>query len=161
MFNLIDIYICITVNGCVCSVTVYCFVRGSLMLLSVCSVPVYCFVRGSLMLLRRSCIYAYKLYGYYGHWNLKSIIIPPLMLDQHNVSSISTPLVYIYILYYIGVIPLIFILVSLIIVLMELKISECVEWKYVNYMKNIFQSIGLDHYYYGNFNTNIFLGNWK
>jgi hypothetical protein len=30
------------------------------------------------------------------------------------------------------------------------------EWKYVNYMKNIFQSIGLDHYYYGNFNTNIF-----
>jgi hypothetical protein len=31
-----------------------------------------------------------------------------------------------------------------------------VEWKYVNYMKNIFQSIGLDHYYYGNFNTNIF-----
>jgi hypothetical protein len=39
---------------------------------------------------------------------------------------------------------------------MELKNSECVEWKYVNYMKNIFQSIGLDHYYYGNFNTNIF-----
>ena len=34
--------------------------------------------------------------------------------------------------------------------------SECVEWKYVNYMKNSFQSIGLDHYYYGNFNTNIF-----
>ena len=34
--------------------------------------------------------------------------------------------------------------------------SECVEWKYVNYMKNIFQSIGLDHYHYGNFNTNIF-----
>ena len=24
------------------------------------------------------------------------------------------------------------------------------------YMKNIFQSIGLDHYYYGNLNTNIF-----
>jgi hypothetical protein len=23
--------------------------------------------------------------------------------------------------------------------------SECVEWKYVNYMKIIFQSIGLDH----------------
>jgi hypothetical protein len=23
-------------------------------------------------------------------------------------------------------------------------------------MKNIFQSIGLDHYYYGNFNANIF-----
>jgi hypothetical protein len=42
------------------------------------------------------------------------------------------------------------------IVFMELKNSECVEWKYVNYMKNIFQSIGLDHYYYGNFNTNIF-----
>jgi predicted DNA-binding antitoxin AbrB/MazE fold protein len=39
------------------------------------------------------------------------------------------------------------------IVFMELKNSECVEW---NYMKNIFQSIGLDHYYYGNFNTNIF-----
>jgi hypothetical protein len=39
---------------------------------------------------------------------------------------------------------------------MELTNSECVEWKYVNYMKNIFQSIGLDHYYYGNFNTNIF-----
>ena len=39
---------------------------------------------------------------------------------------------------------------------MELKNSECVEWKYVNYMKNIFQSIGLDHYYYENFNTNIF-----
>jgi hypothetical protein len=37
---------------------------------------------------------------------------------------------------------------------MELKDSECVEWKYVNYMKNIFQSIGLDYYYYGNFNTN-------
>ena len=38
------------------------------------------------------------------------------------------------------------------------KNSECVEWKYmyVNYMKTIFQSIGLDHYYYGNFNTNIF-----
>ena len=36
------------------------------------------------------------------------------------------------------------------------KNSECVEWKYVNHMKNIFQSIGLDHYYYGNFNTNIF-----
>jgi hypothetical protein len=35
-------------------------------------------------------------------------------------------------------------------VFMELKNSECVEWKYVNYMKNIFQSIGLDHYYYGN-----------
>jgi hypothetical protein len=35
---------------------------------------------------------------------------------------------------------------------MELKDSECVEWKYVNYMKNIFQSIGLDYYYYGNFN---------
>jgi hypothetical protein len=34
--------------------------------------------------------------------------------------------------------------------------SECVEWKYVNYMKNILQSIGLDHYHYGNFNTNIF-----
>ena len=34
---------------------------------------------------------------------------------------------------------------------MELKHSECVEWKYVNYMKNIFQSIGLDHYYYGHF----------
>ena len=34
--------------------------------------------------------------------------------------------------------------------------SECVEWKYVNYIKNIFQSIGLDHYHYGNFNTNIF-----
>ena len=30
------------------------------------------------------------------------------------------------------------------------------EWKYANYMKNIFPSIGLDHYYYGNFNTNIF-----
>ena len=30
------------------------------------------------------------------------------------------------------------------------------EWKYGNYMKNIFQSIGLDHYYYGNFTTNIF-----
>jgi hypothetical protein len=27
------------------------------------------------------------------------------------------------------------------IVFMELKNSECVEWKYVNYMKNIFQSI--------------------
>jgi hypothetical protein len=39
------------------------------------------------------------------------------------------------------------------IVFMELKNSECVEW---NYMKNIFQSIGLDHYYYGNFNTNTF-----
>jgi hypothetical protein len=39
---------------------------------------------------------------------------------------------------------------------MELKHSECVEWKYVNYMKNIFQSLGLDHYYYGNFNGNIF-----
>ena len=26
----------------------------------------------------------------------------------------------------------------------------------VNYMKNIFQSIGLDHYHNGNFNTNIF-----
>jgi len=36
------------------------------------------------------------------------------------------------------------------------KKFECVEWKYVNYMKNIFQPIGLDHYYYGNFNTNIF-----
>jgi hypothetical protein len=32
----------------------------------------------------------------------------------------------------------------------------CVEWKYVNYMKNIFQSIGFDHYNYGNINTNIF-----
>ena len=42
------------------------------------------------------------------------------------------------------------------IVFMELNNSECVEWKYVNYMKNIFQSIGLDHYYYGHFNTNIF-----
>jgi hypothetical protein len=44
------------------------------------------------------------------------------------------------------------------IVFMELNKSECVEWKYmcVNYMKNIFQSMGLDHYYYGNFNTNIF-----
>ena len=41
------------------------------------------------------------------------------------------------------------------IVFMELKNSECVEWKYVNHMKNIFQSIGLDHYYYGIFNTNI------
>ena len=38
---------------------------------------------------------------------------------------------------------------------MEQKNSECVEWKYVNYMKNIVQSIGLDHDYYGNFNTNI------
>ena len=43
------------------------------------------------------------------------------------------------------------------IVFMELKNSECVEWRYVNYMKNIFQSIGLDHYYYGNLNTNIFM----
>jgi hypothetical protein len=43
---------------------------------------------------------------------------------------------------------------------MELTNSECVEWKYVNYMKNIFQSIGLDHYYYGNFNTNIFKKNF-
>jgi hypothetical protein len=42
------------------------------------------------------------------------------------------------------------------IVFMELKNSECVEWKYVNYMKNIVQSLGLDHYHYGNFNTNIF-----
>jgi hypothetical protein len=42
------------------------------------------------------------------------------------------------------------------IIFMELKNSECVEWKYVNYMKNIFQLIGLDHYYYENFNTNIF-----
>ena len=42
------------------------------------------------------------------------------------------------------------------IVFLELKNSECVEWKYVNYMKNIFQSIGLDYYYYGNFDTNIF-----
>jgi hypothetical protein len=33
------------------------------------------------------------------------------------------------------------------IVFMELTNSECVEWKYVNYMKNIVQSIGLDHYY--------------
>ena len=39
---------------------------------------------------------------------------------------------------------------------MELKNSECVEWKYLNYMKNIVQSIGLDLYYYGNFNGNIF-----
>jgi hypothetical protein len=38
---------------------------------------------------------------------------------------------------------------------MDLKNSECVEWKYVNYMKNIVHSIGLDHYYYGNLNTNI------
>ena len=42
------------------------------------------------------------------------------------------------------------------IIFMELTNSECVEWKYVNYMKNIFQSILLDHYYYGNCNTNIF-----
>jgi hypothetical protein len=42
------------------------------------------------------------------------------------------------------------------IVFMELKNSECVEWKYLNYMKNIVQSIGLDHYYYGNLNGNIF-----
>jgi hypothetical protein len=42
------------------------------------------------------------------------------------------------------------------IVFMELNNSECVEWKYLNYMKNIFQSIRLDHYYYGNFKTNIF-----
>jgi hypothetical protein len=28
------------------------------------------------------------------------------------------------------------------IVFIELKNSECVEWKYVNYMKNIFQSMG-------------------
>jgi hypothetical protein len=28
---------------------------------------------------------------------------------------------------------------------MEIQISECVEWRYVNYMKNMFQSIGLDH----------------
>jgi hypothetical protein len=40
-------------------------------------------------------------------------------------------------------------------VFMDLKNSECVEWKYVNYMKNIVHSIGLDHYYYGNLNTNI------
>jgi hypothetical protein len=33
------------------------------------------------------------------------------------------------------------------IVFMKLNDSKCVEWKYVNYMKNIFQSIGLDHYY--------------
>jgi hypothetical protein len=46
------------------------------------------------------------------------------------------------------------------IVFMELKKSECVEWRYVNYMKNIFQSIGLDHYYYGNCNTNIFMHFW-
>ena len=39
---------------------------------------------------------------------------------------------------------------------MEQTNSECVEWKYLNYMKNIFQSIRLDHYYYGNFKTNIF-----
>jgi hypothetical protein len=39
---------------------------------------------------------------------------------------------------------------------MELTNFECVEWKYVNYMKNIFQSIRLDHYYYGNINKNIF-----
>ena len=44
------------------------------------------------------------------------------------------------------------------IVFMELqKFRMCgPEWKYANYMKNIFHSIGLDHYYYGNFNTNIF-----
>jgi hypothetical protein len=41
------------------------------------------------------------------------------------------------------------------IVFMELKNSECVEWKYVNYMM-FSKSIGLDHYHYGNFNTNIF-----
>jgi hypothetical protein len=33
------------------------------------------------------------------------------------------------------------------IVFMELTNSECVEWKYGNYMKNIVQSIGIDHYY--------------
>ena len=33
------------------------------------------------------------------------------------------------------------------------------EWKYVNYMKNIFQSIRLDPYYYENLNTNIFKKN--
>jgi hypothetical protein len=32
------------------------------------------------------------------------------------------------------------------IVFTELIESECVEWKCVNYMKNIFQSIGLDHF---------------
>ena len=42
------------------------------------------------------------------------------------------------------------------IVFMKLKHSQCVECKYVKYMKNIFQSIGFDHYYYGNFSTNIF-----
>ena len=42
------------------------------------------------------------------------------------------------------------------IVFTELSNIDSVEWKYVNYMKNIFQSIGLDHYYYGNLNTNIF-----
>ena len=36
------------------------------------------------------------------------------------------------------------------------KQSECVEWKCVNYIKNILQSLGLDHYYYENCNTNIF-----